>query len=254
MILALLQARVSSSRLPEKVLKPILGTPMLFRQIERVRQSESIDQLVVVTSTDPSDDPLEELCREHRVDWFRGSLRDVLDRFYRASQKFPADRIVRLTGDCPLADPKLIDRVVQFHKKGNYDYTSNALEPTYPDGLDVEVFQREALEAAWREAQLSSEREHVTPFLYKHPERFRLGNFKNREDLSFLRWTVDEPSDLNLVTRIYEALYPLNSSFTTEEILGFLDQNPSLKTLNTRHSRNEGLQKSLQQDLLHSQK
>jgi len=165
MILAILQARVSSTRLPGKVLKPILGMPMLLRQIERVKQAKLIEQLLVATSDDKSDDPIEQLCRENDIACFRGSLDDVLDRFYQAAKPYQPDHIVRLTGDCPLIDPQLIDEVVVFCLSGDYDYVSNAFEPTYPDGLDVEVFRFPCLQQAWEEAELPSEREHVTLFI-----------------------------------------------------------------------------------------
>ncbi|KKM12354.1 spore coat protein [Clostridiales bacterium PH28_bin88] len=250
MILAILQARASSSRFPGKVLKPILGVPMLIRQIERVQRAKLIEKLVVATSDDVSDDPIERLCRENGITCFKGKLDDVLERFYQAAKPRHPGHIVRLTGDCPLADPYLIDQAIDFHMQGNYDYTSNTLEPTYPDGLDVEVFRFSCLEQAWQEAQLPSQREHVTPFLYRQPGRFKIGSYKNNVDLSHLRWTVDEPLDLKLVTKVYEALYPSNPNFATSDILAFLDENPELKVINTHFLRNEGFQKSLMEDTL----
>jgi spore coat polysaccharide biosynthesis protein SpsF len=248
MILAILQARVSSTRLPGKVLKAILGKPMLARQNEPLTRAHLIDRLAVATSRDPSDDEIGGLCNELGVPCFRGSLDDVLDRFYQAAKLFRPDHVVRLTGDCPLTDPGLIDQIVQFYLEGSYDYASNTLESTFPDGLDVEVFRFTCLVEAWQEAILSSHREHVTPFICGHPERYRLACFKNATNLSSLRWTVDEPADFELVRRIYEALYPANPEFTTTDILSFLDANPTLKTWNTNHRRNEGLQKSLGED------
>ncbi len=248
MILAILQARVSSTRLPGKVLKPILGQPMLLQQIGRVRRATRIDRLVVATSLDIFDDPIEQLCRENNLECFRGSLEDVLDRLYQAAKPFRPDHVVRLTGDCPLSDPDLIDQIVEYHLKNQFDYTSNAIQPTYPDGLDMEIFRFSCLETAWKEAVLPSQREHVTPFIHQQPDRFKIGHFKGPVDLSMLRWTVDEPADFDLVTRIYEAIYPGNPNFTTADILAFLDRNPALKTVNTHHERNEGLQKSLRAD------
>lgn len=248
MILAILQARVSSTRLPEKVLAPILGKPMILRQIERIGRSELIDRLLLATSTDPSDDPLADLCRKEGVEIFRGDLDDVLDRFYRAARTDDPEHVVRLTGDCPLIDPWLIDRVIEFHMEGGYDYTANALEPTYPDGLDVEIMRFSVLEKSWREAKLPSEREHVTPFLQKDPERFRIGSVKNEQNLSHLRWTVDEPRDLELVRRIYEALYPQKPDFLMEDVLVLLEEHPQWKTINRNIPRNEGLEKSLRED------
>jgi spore coat polysaccharide biosynthesis protein SpsF len=246
-VLAILQARTSSTRLPGKVLAPILGRPMLARHIERLRRCRQIDSLMVATSVDPSDDAIESLCREVTLPCHRGSLNDVLDRYHAAAHRIdPApDHIVRVTGDCPLADPDVIDAVIRFHVDGGYDYTSNALEPSFPDGLDVEVIRSECLDEAWREAALPSEREHVMLFVYSHPERFRIGKVRSPVDLAHLRWTVDEPADLEVVNAIYAGLYPAKPDFTTADILAFLDTRPELKTLNTRHPRNEGLNRSL---------
>ena len=248
MRLAILQARTSSSRLPGKVLRPLLGVPMFLRQIERVTRSRKIDKIVVATSLDSSDNAIEQLCRSNDIECFRGSLDDVLDRFYHASVKFSAHHIVRLTADCPLADPAVIDRMIQFYESGNFDYVSNALEPTFPDGLDAEIFRAACLYDAWKDATLPSEREHVTPFIYQHPARYKIGHYKNAADLSFLRWTVDEEVDFQLITQIYTQLYQNKPDFNTDDILAFLDKNPRLKTINTQIRRNEGQEKSLRED------
>jgi spore coat polysaccharide biosynthesis protein SpsF len=248
MILAILQARVSSSRLPRKVLKPILGVPMLARQIERLQQVQSFERLIVATSHDPSDDAIAQLCQDIGTDCFRGQLEDVLDRFYQAAKPLQPQHIVRLTGDCPLNDPDLIDRVIAFHLAGEFDDTSNNLIPTYPDGLDVEILRFSCLEQAWQEAKLPSQREHVTPFIKEQPDRFKIGSYENKIDLSDLRWTVDEALDFALVMQIYEALYPQNPQFSTLDILNLLEKNPELKTLNTCYRRDEGYQKSLLRD------
>lgn len=248
MTLAVLQARVTSSRLPGKVLKPILGKPMLLRQIERVKRARRLSGLVVATSSDASDDDIERLCLEAGIECYRGSLEDVLGRFFEAAKSYSPVHVVRLTGDCPLADPQVIDYVIHRHLEGGFDYTSNSIERTYPDGLDVEVMKFSALEAAFREAVLPSEREHVTPFIYKHPERFRIGQATQSRDHSALRWTVDEPEDLVLIERIYEALYPRDPGFGQERIVAFLEENPELLDLNSRFELNEGYRKSLEKD------
>lgn len=249
MILALLQARVSSRRLPGKVLLPLLGEPMILRQLERIRRCRRIDRIVVATSTDASDDPLASVCARAAVEVFRGSLADVLDRFHGAAAAHSPATIVRLTADCPLADPELIDRVIAFFFEGGYDYATNALQPTYPDGLDVEVFRAACLEEAWHEAKLPSEREHVTPFIHGRPGRYRIGHFAGEQDLSALRWTVDEALDFELVSQVYAALYPGKPDFGTADVLRLLERRPDLKTLNTRHKRNEGMKRSLQEDV-----
>lgn len=247
-MLALLQARTSSSRLPGKVLKPILGEPMLARHIERLRRATRIGQLLVATSTEASDDALATLCATLGVHCHRGSLNDVLDRFYQAALPYAPDHVIRLTGDCPLADPAVIDACIDFHLAGDYDYTTNALQPTFPDGLDVEVFRFRCLEEAWKEATLTSEREHVTPFIHQRPARYRIGHYKQARDLSWLRWTVDQPEDFEVVERIYAALYPHNPAFTTDDILAFLGAHPEIARLNADITRNEGYLKSLAAD------
>ncbi len=253
MVIAIIQARVSSTRLPEKILLPILGEPMLYRQIERVKRCKMINSIIVATSDDKSDDPIEKLCSDNMIDFFRGSLNDVLDRYYQAAKIYKPDHIIRLTGDCPLIDPNTIDKVVCFHLEGGYDYTSNIIERTYPDGLDVEIFTFECLEQTWKEAELPSRREHVTPFIYQHPYRFKIGSITNEVNLSHLRWTVDEREDFELVSKIYKNLYTNNPEFTMKDVLDFLSMNPELININMQYGCNEGYQKSLIQDVLFKQ-
>jgi spore coat polysaccharide biosynthesis protein SpsF len=248
MILAILQARMTSSRLPGKVIKSILGKPMLLRHIERINRSTYIDKLLVATSADPTDDVIENICRESGIEVFRGSLDDVLDRYYQAACLYNPEVVVRLTGDCPLADPLVIDEVIRFYLDNDFDYVSNCLTPTFPDGLDTEVFSFDALRYAWEKAKLFSERDNVTPFIYKNSDIFKFGNYRNSVDLSQLRWTVDEAEDFELVTIIYEALYPKNNAFVSKDILNFLEKRPELKLLNRHYRRNEGYLKSLEKD------
>lgn len=248
MIVGILQARMSSSRLPGKVLKPILGRPMLDLHIERLCRAKRLDALVVATSSDVTDDPIAHLCNALGVPLYRGSLTDVLDRYHQAALAHHASHVVRLTGDCPLADPDVIDRLIALHLSGGYDYSSNFLEPSYPNGLEAEIMTRDALEIAWREAKLPSEREHVTMFIYKNEERFRLGGLKQNEDQSAMRWTVDHPEDFEVVRHVYEALYPLNRDFSSADILGFLLRHPEVAALNARYRRNEALAKSFEAD------
>lgn len=231
-VLAILQARMSSRRLPGKVLRPILGRPMLSLQIERLRRCRRIDRLIVATSSDPSDAPIAELCSRERIDCFRGDLQDVLDRFYQAASRYAPEHVVRLTGDCPLADPGLIDRVIDFHLEGGYDFTGNALVRTFPHGLDVSVFRHALLGEAWREAQRPAEREHVTVYMKAHPERYRLGDFRDVQDRSHLRWTVDEPADFDFVRAVYERLYPANPSFGSADVYRLLEREPGLAAMN----------------------
>lgn len=249
MVLAILQARVSSTRLPGKVLKPILGKPMLTHQIERALRAKRIDRLILATSRDPSDDSLERLCQEMNLPCYRGDLNDVLDRYYQASLLFHPLHVVRLTGDCPLVDPAVIDRVVECYLAGNFDYLSNTLEPTFPDGLDVEIFSFFALKKAWMKAVLPSEREHVTPYIRNHEEIFKIGDFKGETDLSSHRWTVDEARDFEFITRVYEKLYPSAPDFGTAEVLDLLCKHPEIMNINQGIQRNEGYANSLKADM-----
>ena len=245
MILAILQARISSSRLPAKVLLPILNKPMLLHQIERINKSKLIDKLVVATSVNAADNDIKFLCNEHNIDCYRGNLNDVLDRFYNAAKQYNPDVVVRLTGDCPLTDYEIIDNIINCHINGKYDYTSNALNPTYADGLDVEIINIDVLNQAYLEAQLPSEREHVTPFIYKNSERFKLFSYENNIDLSNFRWTVDNKEDFIFITKIYENLYEKNPNFKTADILKLIEEQPDLLQLNKHFRRNEGLEQSL---------
>ncbi len=252
MILAILQARMSSSRLPGKVLLPIVGQPMLALQIERVLQSDTIDHLVIATSNDPSDDVIADFCQNSilgsRVTCYRGSLDDVLARFYQAALLYQPTHVVRLTGDCPLTDPRVIDTVVRQHVQLDMDYSSNVEPPTYPDGLDVEVMKFSALEQCYQHARLPSEREHVTSYLRHHSNFFQSVNITYHEDLSEHRWTVDNPEDYQFVDRVYQALYPKNHHFTTQDVLDLLIKEPELRDINRNILRNEGLKKSLLAD------
>lgn len=221
---------------------------MLARQIERIRRAKKVDRLVVATSTDPADDGIAALCRDLEAECFRGDLHDVLDRFYQAARKSSPAAVIRLTGDCPLADPDIIDRAVDFFTEGGFDYASNTIVPTYPDGLDVEVMTFESLERAWRDAKLPSQREHVTPYINQNPSLFKLGNFVNAVDLSSLRWTVDVPNDFELISRVYREIYPVRPHFTMADVLSLMDRKPELKKLNPNIGRNEGLKASLRKD------
>ncbi|MFQ5498596.1 MAG: cytidylyltransferase domain-containing protein [Candidatus Zixiibacteriota bacterium] len=248
MILGIVQARTSSSRLPGKVLKPILGRPMIALQLERLSRVQSIDKLIVATSDRSDDTPLVSLCATMDIDCFCGSLDDVLDRFYRAAKKYSTSHVVRLTGDCPLTDPDTIDQMVDTYLNGEYDYVSNTIEPTFPDGLDGEVFRMDCLTSAWHEANLPSQREHVTPFIWQQPKRFKLHAYRHTVDLSHMRWTVDEPEDFSFVKEIFQELYPDNASFGMRDVLQLLERRPELGKMNNQIERNEGYSRTLAHD------
>lgn len=240
---------MGSTRLHGKVLMPILGEPMLYRQIERIRKAKRIDDLVIATSVSKEDDEIEKMCEKNNVKCFRGSLDDVLDRFYQAASLQNPNYIMRLTGDCPLFDPSLADSLVDFFISGSYDYASNTLELTYPDGLDIEIMKYSALQTAWENAKLSSEREHVTPYILKHQELFKVGCMRNTEDLSMMRWTVDEPEDYEFVKIVYDSLYLTNKEFTWNDVVFFIRKNPEICKINANFQRNEGYLKSLKNDV-----
>ena len=229
---------MSSTRLPGKVLLRTCGKPLLQHQVERAARAARLDAIVVATSTDASDGPIDELCRRIGVPCHRGSLDDVLDRFVGAAKPLAPAHVVRLTGDCPLADPDVIDRVIAAAQQEGVDYASNALEPTYPDGLDVECMRFDVLECAAREGTKKTEREHVTPFIHPQPQRFRLRNVRNDVDLSALRWTVDEPADFVFVSQVYEHLYPDRQDFRMADILRLLEREPQLARINQGLARN----------------
>ncbi len=211
---------------------------MLIRQIERLRRAKCFDELVVATSDQQDDLEIVIICKRSSVKCFRGSLNDVLDRFYHAARQYSPDHIVRLTGDCPVADPEVIDDVIDYYLSGDYDYVSNILEPTFPHGLDVEIFKYSCLKTAWSEAKLPIQREHVTPFIWQNRERFKIGCFKNDINLSKYRWTVDEPEDFRLIQAIYRGLYPNNPEFNMNDILEFVDARPELLEINNHFKRN----------------
>ena len=233
MILAILQARMSSTRLPGKVLRPILGRPMLGWQIDRIRRSKTIDRLVVATSQEASDDLIQEFCDANEVPCYRGALHDVLARFHGAVEAFgPAEHVIRLTADCPLIDWTIIDAAVALHKREGADLTGNGIHRTYPDGLDVEVMTFSALDRAHREATDPRHREHVTQYIYHHPEKFRLAHLTQTPDLGALRWTVDTPADLEMVERVFAGLADLNNSFLQRDVLHFLEKHPEIVAIN----------------------
>jgi spore coat polysaccharide biosynthesis protein SpsF len=233
MILAILQARMSSTRLPGKVLRPILGRPMLALQIERIKRSKAIDRLVVATSEDSSDDAIEAFCDINDVLCYRGALHDVLARFLGAVEAFgPADHVIRLTGDCPLIDWTIIDAAVDLHKREGSDLAGNGIQRTYPDGLDVEVVAFAALDRAHREATDPGSREHVTQYIYRHPEKFRLAHLTQTPDLGLLRWTVDTPADFEMVAKVFAGLADLNNNFLQQDVLDFLDRHPEIVAIN----------------------
>lgn len=251
MIAAIIQARMSSSRLPGKVLLGINGRPMFSYMVERVRSAHSIDRVIIATSTEPQDDAIADFCTRESIACYRGSLDDVLDRYYRAATDHACDVIVRLTADCPLIDPAVIDVMIDTYRSGSYDYVANSAPPegkTYPDGMDVEVFSYAALARAWREAARPSEREHVTFYFWKNPGLFSFYRRDLAVDWGAYRLTVDYPEDFALVSSLIGHFSEKNPRFTMEEIISFLEANPAVKALNEHIVPNQGWRPSLERD------
>lgn len=231
-VVAVVQARMTSTRLPGKVLRQVMGRPLLAYQVERMRRARRIDRIVIATTVNATDDPIVAFCENERIDVTRGPEDDVLARYAVAAERFAARTVVRLTSDCPLIDPALIDKGVDRFAESGADYLSNMLAPTFPYGMAVEVFHATVLQEAAQEATEPAEREHVTPFIYWRPERFRLASWTMERDLSSHRWTVDTPEDLELVTRILETVYPANPLFGLQEVLSVLEQHPEWAKIN----------------------
>ena len=248
-IIGIIQARMGSNRLPGKVMLDVSGKPMLWHVINRVRHSKNIDNIVIATTNLTEDKQIVQLADEVGVYCYAGSQNDVLDRYYQAALKYDSDVVVRITADCPLIDPDVIDEMIEFFLGHGFDYVSNTIKPTYPDGLDTEVFSFSALEKAWNEAVLASEREHVTPYIKKNPHLFKIKNYEHGIDLPDMRWTVDEDRDLEFVRKIYTELYTQpNKVFCMEDVLELLNRCPELMELNSGIIRDEGYQKSLRED------
>ncbi|MBP9694933.1 MAG: glycosyltransferase family protein [Candidatus Magasanikbacteria bacterium] len=254
-IIGIIQARMGSTRLPGKMLLSLGGKLVIEHVFGRARAAKKISQVVLATTTSPADDPLAAWATEQGIPYFRGSESDVLDRYYECAKLFEADAVVRLTGDCPLLDPQVIDGVVDAYVSvdGKYEYVSNIHPPTFPDGLDTEVFSFGALEKAWREAALQSEREHVTPYIWKNPEIFPASNVSCTVDgksinLSEERWTLDTPSDFNFLRAVVEHLESGEDKSDFSSIFNLINTNPDWRDINAGQTRNEGYAKSLQED------
>ena len=229
-------------------MKEIVGKPMLWHLIERLKKAKLLDNIIVATTDKEIDIPILKLAEDSGVDSYAGSEEDVLDRYYQAATKSHVDGIARITADCPLIDPYLTDMVIRRYSMGDCDYATNALVQTFPDGLAVEVFSYAALETAWKEAGWASEREHVTPYIWKNPDKFKLVNMENSVNLSHLRWSVDEAKDMEFVRQVYKYLYKEAQIFSMEDVLELLKKHPNLEKINQGIPINEGYDKSLKED------
>ena len=244
--IAIVQARMQSTRLPGKVLEHIAGKAMVHHVVDRVLGAESVDEAVVATTTDSDDDVLYQYCVAHGIACYRGSVSDVIDRYCQAAREHQADDIVRVTADCPLLDPDVVEKVVRVFHAGHWDYVSNVLEPTYPDGLDVEAFSFSLLEQLWREVEMPSEREHVTLHVRLHPEKWRQANVRHTENLGQLRWTVDHPQDLEFVRLVYQ--YLQSERFGLSEVMELVRSLPELAQLNESIARDLSALEAMRED------
>lgn len=245
---AIIQVRTASTRLPRKCMLQISGMTILEHIVKRLEYSEELDDICIATTEQPEDDPIETLSGKLGTRLYRGSSDDVLDRFYQAAERCRADVICRVTADDPFKDPALVDQFIRKFNEKDCDYLSNTVEPTYPEGIDIEIFSMNALREAWRDARLKSEREHVTPYIWKQPNKFKIISEKYKEDLSSYRWTLDKPTDFVFIQQIYDRLYHPDKLFLMEDILAILEREPWLKEINAGTVRNEGYLKSIQNE------
>jgi len=245
---AIIQARYGATRLPGKVLLKVMNKTILEYVIERVKKARRLDDVIVATTVKKEDLEIVKLVSSLGISVYCGSEEDVLDRYYQAARAFKVSHIVRITADCPLIDPRVIDRVVYDYFNTKADYCATT-EDTFPDGEDVEVFSFGTLKSAWQNANLLSEREHVSSYITKHPEKFKLKNVMcEHQGVSFKRWTLDREEDFQYIKIVLENLYPKNPSFSMEDILKFLEDNPHIEEINKNVIRNEGYIKSLKED------
>jgi len=236
-IVAIIQARLNSTRLPNKIFTDIEGYPLIWHVVNRIKKSERINVIVLSTTNQNSDDKLVEWCINSGIQYFRGSEDNVLERFYFTSLSVKADIIVRITADDPFKDPRIIDEVIEMLMREKLDFAYNNNPTTFPEGLDTEVFTLSALETAWKSAQESFEQEHLTQFLYRNPQLIKQKNLLNDKDLSFLRWTIDHEEDLKMTREVYKKLFKDNNVFSTKEILQLLKNEPWIQEINRNVER-----------------
>lgn len=240
-IITVVQARTGSTRLPNKVLMPLSGKPLIIRMLERVRKSELVGDVILAVTLEEADDILVNIGEKEGYKIYRGSSTDLLDRHYKAGLQYGADAIVKIPSDCPLIDPDIITRVISKFISGpqNYDYVSNLHPATYPDGNDVEIMSLEALEKAWNNAAKIFEREHTTPYLWENPELFRIGNVEWETGLDYSmthRWTIDYLEDYLFIKEIYDSLFNINPDFGLKDILNYTETHPGIKTINQKYN------------------
>lgn len=244
---AIIQARMGSTRLPNKVLMKIMDKPMLWYIVDRLKRAKNVDDVVIATSNQSKDDAIESFCKIYNINYFRGSESDVLDRFYNTAKEFDADIIYRITGDCPLVDPSLIDALYEYYINNDIDFSGLATGAgainevnQFPDGLDIECFNFKILEKAYKNAIKPSDREHVTPYIWRNNTIHRIGSLNSNKDYSYMRWTVDNQEDFEIIEQIYISLYPKKQEFDWHDVIDFFEKNRALFERNSHFIGNEG--------------
>jgi len=240
-IVTIIQARIGSTRLPGKVLMPLAGKPLILRMYERVTFAKYAGEIVVAITEEENDDQLFKICQQNSIKVFRGHSFDLLDRHYKAAKKYHADAVIKIPSDCPLIDPEIIDKVIQYYISNGqkFDYVSNLHPPSYPDGNDVEVMSFETLENVWINAKKDFEREHTTPYIWENPDKFRIGNVFWETGLDYSmthRFTIDYKEDYQFIKRVYDELYEKNNRFGLKNILLLLEKNPEIKKMNQMYA------------------
>ena len=242
----IIQVRMGSTRLPGKVLKKLNGITVLESLLNQLNYSKLLNDKIIATTSNLEDDVIVNFCKSKEIKCFRGSQDDVLDRYYNCAKKFSINTILRITSDCPLMDPQVVDNVIDFYLKNSYDYVNNFHKRTYPYGNDVEIFSLKVLEKVWEKATKPSEREHVTPYIYNNPDEFSLGWIENKENLSEFHWTVDRKEDLIFVQKIFKKIS--KRPILMKDIIDVIKDDPSLLEINKNTNPNEGYLKSIKEE------
>ena len=244
--IVIIQVRMGSTRLPGKVLKKLNGITVLESLLNQLNYSKLLNDKIIATTSNSEDDVIVNFCKSKEIKCFRGSQDDVLDRYYNCAKKFSINTIIRITSDCPLMDPQVIDDVIDFYLKNSYDYVNNFYKRTYPYGNDVEIFSIKVLEKVWEKATKLSEREHVTPYIYNNPDEFSLGWIENKENLSEFHWTIDRREDLIFVQNIFKKIS--KRPILMKDIIDVIKDDPSLLEINKNTNPNEGYLKSIKEE------
>jgi len=245
-ISAIIQARIGSTRLPGKVLMKLNEDTVLSLLLKQLKHSKFLDEKIIATTNNPKDDVIEKFTTSNNIKLFRGDSDNVLDRYYQCAKKFSLTHIVRITADNPLIDPDIIDQAIKKYSTFNYDYLTNSINRTFPNGTEVEIFSFDALEIAWKYAKKKSEREHVTPYFYNNPKKFKIHHFKQKKNQSKFRYTIDRKEDYALVVEILSRIK--KRPIRTSDIIDLLTTNPQLLKLNSHIITNEGYIKSIKED------